>query len=59
MDKGAWWATVHGVNKSWTWVINTLNFELCFIDYAKPFDRVHAQSLSRVRLFVALWAVAH
>ena len=20
MDKGAWWATVHGVAKSWTWL---------------------------------------
>ena len=22
MDKGAWWATVHGVTKSWTWPNN-------------------------------------
>ena len=22
MDRGAWWATVHGVAKSWTWLIN-------------------------------------
>ena len=41
------------------WVINTLNFELCSTDYAKAFDYVHAQSLSRVWLFVTLWAVAH
>ena len=20
MDRGAWWATVHGVSKSWTWL---------------------------------------
>ena len=20
MDRGAWWATVHGVTKSWTWL---------------------------------------
>ena len=20
MDKGDWWATVHGVTKSWTWL---------------------------------------
>ena len=20
MDRGAWWATVHGVAKSWAWV---------------------------------------
>ena len=23
MDKGAWWATVHKVAKSWTWLKNT------------------------------------
>ena len=22
MDWGAWWATVHGVEKSWTWLSN-------------------------------------
>ena len=22
MDRGAWWATVHGVTKSWTWMSN-------------------------------------
>ena len=22
MDRGAWWATVHGVTKSWTWLSN-------------------------------------
>ena len=22
MDGGAWWATVHGVAKSWTWLSN-------------------------------------
>ena len=28
MDRGAWWATVHGVRKSWTWLsmlTHTLN----------------------------------
>ena len=42
-----------------TRVINTFNFELYFINYAKAFDCVHAQSLSCVRLFVTLWAMAH
>ena len=27
MDKGAWWATVHGVTKSWTWLSNTFTFK--------------------------------
>ena len=22
MDRGAWWSTVHGVTKSWTWLID-------------------------------------
>ena len=24
MDRGAWWATVHGVAKSWTWMSNLI-----------------------------------
>ena len=29
MDRGAWWATVHGVAKSWNnWVTNTFTFTL-------------------------------
>ena len=23
IDRGSWWATVHGVTKSWTWLINS------------------------------------
>ena len=33
MDRGAWWATVHGVTKSWTWLS----------------DWVHAHACTRVR----------
>ena len=29
MDSGAWWATVHGVAKSWTW-LSDLNFDFTF-----------------------------
>ena len=25
MDRGAWWATVHGVTKSWTWLSDQRN----------------------------------
>ena len=28
MDGGAWWATVHGVAKSWTWLSDLTNFLL-------------------------------
>jgi len=29
MDRGAWWATVHGVKKSWTW-LNNSDFHFTF-----------------------------
>ena len=33
MDRGAWWATIHGVTKSWTWLstrnINDLIRKMC------------------------------
>ena len=32
MDRGAWWATVHGVTKSWTW-LTLKEPALVFIDY--------------------------
>ena len=28
MDRGAWWATVHGVAKSWTWLSWTLSLSI-------------------------------
>ena len=31
MDRAAWWATVHGITKSWTWLSN---FHFCF----SPFE---------------------
>ena len=30
MDRGAWWATVHGVAKSWTWLKQLSMPALCF-----------------------------
>ena len=44
MDRGAWWATVHGVAKSRTRLSN--------------FTSLSVQSLSRVRLFAAPWTAA-
>ena len=35
MDRGAWWATVHGVTKSWTW-LKWLSMQAC-TDKIKPF----------------------
>ena len=63
-DRGAWWATAHGVAKSWTrlkWLSthrstreNNVNFG---ITAALNFSSV--QSLTRVRLFVTPWTTAH
>ena len=30
MDRGAWWATVHGVTKSWTWLSTHAHRWVCF-----------------------------
>ena len=49
MDQEAWWATVHGVAKSWTQLSDFISlFKLC----------VHAQLLSWVQLFEMPWTVA-
>ena len=48
-DREAWWATVHGVAKSWTQLSDFISlFKLC----------VHAQLLSCVQLFEMPWTVA-
>ena len=31
MNRGAWWATVHGVAKSWTWLSNWIHIYRCFL----------------------------
>ena len=31
MDRGAWWATVHGVAKNWTWLSDLTHFSLSYI----------------------------
>ena len=30
MDRAAWWATVHGVTKSWTWLSNWTEYQCLF-----------------------------
>jgi len=46
MDRGAWWATVHGVTKSWTWLSNwttTNNNNLpliYFVEYGSLFSPI-------------------
>ena len=46
-DGGAWWATVHGVAKSWTRLSDFTS--LCFINYAKAFDCVDHDKLWRIQ----------
>ena len=63
MDRGAWWAAVHGVAKSWTLLSDKLptftgswkkqessrkNIHFCFIDYAKAFDCVDHNKLWKI-----------
>ena len=49
MERGAWRATVHGVEKSQVWLS----------DWAGTRAVYSSQPLGRVRLFVTLWTVAH
>ena len=73
LDRGAWWAIVHGVRKSWTWVSNghSLFFSLKLPISAWFFLLPHKQpgivppamkmkvmSLSRVWLFATPWTAA-
>ena len=46
MDRGVWWATVHGVTKSWTRLSDYTTDPL-----ATPFDVVKTASLLRLLLF--------
>ena len=45
IDRGAWWATVHGVTKSRTWLSTTLLWKWMW------------KSLSHVQLFVIPWTI--
>ena len=60
MDREAWWATVHGVAKSWTrlkWARTHALQKVC--NYCLFSMKVKVKSLSRVRLFATPWTVAH
>ena len=63
MDWEAWWAAVHGVAKSQTWLTNWIELNwldhpksnripekqlLCFIDYTKEFDCVDQNKLWKI-----------
>ena len=50
MDGGAWWATVHGVTKSWTWLSDI---------FKKPKHSVYEMSLSLNNLLLTYHFVSH
>ena len=52
MDRGAWWATVHGVTKSWTWLKQLSNTN-------RVTDKICMQTLSTIKLFLKIASKAH
>ena len=74
MDRGAWWATVHGVAKNWPWLRTSLSLfsqTACLFHYLSLDKNLvlgkqnsylllfsSVQSLSRVRLFATPWTAA-
>ena len=60
MDRGAWWATVHVVTKSWAWRRNsTCTHNASLVTFCYPHSVSSVQSLSHVQLFVTPWTVTH
>ena len=60
MDRGAWWAMVHGVTKSQTW-LNRLNMRTCnqiIVPSIWTSPNAVVQSLSHVSLFATPWTTA-
>ena len=45
MDRGAWWATVHGVKKSWT----QLSALVCTHTYRHPHTHIHTHTHTQMR----------
>ena len=61
VDGGAWWATDHGVAKSWT---GLSDFTLTFFSGTKKYLIIHkmkvkVKSLSPTRLLVTPWTAAY
>ena len=53
MDRGAWWATVHVVTKSWAWRRNSAcTHNASLVTFCYPHSVSSVQSLSHVQLFV-------
>ena len=61
MEKGPWWATVHGVTKSQTW-LKQLNMHTCnqvIVPSIWTSPNAVVQSLSHVTLFETPWTAVH
>ena len=58
-DRGAWWATVHGVTNSQTRLNNKHKHIKYLISTCRKGNTHTQKSLSRVRLFATPWIVAH
>ena len=59
MDRGAWWATVHVVTKSWAWRRNSAcTHNASLVTFCYPHSVSSVQSLSHVQLFVTPWIAA-
>ena len=63
MERGAWWATVLGVAKSWTWLGDCLFILFFFhhttetcnpMEYSQQGSSVHGNSLTRILEWVAI-----
>ena len=65
MNRGAWWATIHGVTKSWTWLSNSATTIYIYILQVMYYwihvhTRLNQQSLTaRVLLYFSLYTHTH
>ena len=48
MDRGAWWATVHGVTKSRTWLSDFTHFTYCTLSKTLVMNSYHPLGITRV-----------
>ena len=64
MDRGTWWATVHGVSKSWTWLsistpfltVSTSLFSVS-ASLLLPCRQVHQYHLSRFHIYALIYHI--
>ena len=55
LDRGAWWATVHRVAKSWTWLSNWAWTQARFLFYIVPQKHWESVQFSRSVVSDSLW----